>query len=200
MGTVLISTFYSFEPLVAAATRYSPSKIILLVSSSALSGKDKEKVKASIDRAKEVYGKVISLTVKTVEEGDLLGIASMTVELLKNEEGTKIINVSGGWKTLMQGVLYGCYARPELVEKIVCNDLSKDGALLELPKLSFSLSATKKEVLQSIAERKGKSIPEIADSLKISRGMLYQHLKELKENGYVDDKFYITDAGRMALL
>ena len=30
--------------------------------------------------------------------------------------------------------------------------------------------------------------------------MIYQYLKELKENGYVDEKFEITLAGRLALL
>ena len=30
--------------------------------------------------------------------------------------------------------------------------------------------------------------------------MIYQHLRELREQGYVDDDFNITDAGRLALL
>jgi DNA-binding transcriptional ArsR family regulator len=40
----------------------------------------------------------------------------------------------------------------------------------------------------------------MAKELRKTRGMLYQHLKELKEGGYVDDDFRITDAGRLALL
>jgi hypothetical protein len=30
--------------------------------------------------------------------------------------------------------------------------------------------------------------------------MVYQHLRELKDAGYVDESFNITDAGRLALL
>jgi hypothetical protein len=33
-----------------------------------------------------------------------------------------------------------------------------------------------------------------------TRGMIYQHLKELKDGGYLDDDYNITDAGKLALL
>ena len=72
--------------------------------------------------------------------------------------------------------------------------------LEELPKLTFGLSSVKRELLEEISKRSNKSISEIAKELDRTRGMLYQHLKELKENGYVDDKFDITLAGKMALL
>ena len=62
------------------------------------------------------------------------------------------------------------------------------------------IDTAKRELLEEIAKRGDKSIPEIADALDKTKGMVYQHLKELKDNGYVDEKFYITDAGRMALL
>ncbi|MBU0591686.1 MAG: CRISPR-associated CARF protein Csa3 [Candidatus Micrarchaeota archaeon] len=197
--TVLISTFYSFEPLVASATAYSPSRIALLVAGDSLNGRDGEKVKANISKAKDVYGSVAPIEVIKVNGSDLVGVAKKTVELLENEEGKKIVNISGGWKLLAQGVLYGCYARPELVEKIVCNNI-EDNTLIELPKLSFNLSSAKKELLEELLNRNGKAIAEIAKKLDKTRGMLYQHLKELKENGYVDDKFDITLAGRMALI
>ena len=51
-----------------------------------------------------------------------------------------------------------------------------------------------------MAKRNGKPISAIALKLNRTRGMLYQHLKELKELGYVDEKFEITLAGRLALL
>ena len=197
--TVLISTFYSFEPLVASATAYSPSRIVLLVAEDSLTGRDGEKVQANITRAKEVYGNVAPVEVIKVNGSDLVSVAKKTVDLLENEQGKKIVNISGGWKLLAQGALYGCYARPELVEKIVCNKI-EDNTLIELPKLSFNLSSAKKELLEELVKRNGKSIANIAKKMSRTRGMLYQHLKELKENGYVDDKFDITLAGKMALL
>jgi CRISPR-associated protein Csa3 len=159
-----------------------------------------EKVENDLKKVNETYGKVARIEIVEVEGSNLLDIASKTVELIeKSKENDVIINVSGGWKLLAQGVLYGCYARKDFITKIVCNDLENQ-SIVELPKLTFGLSSTKKELLEEIAKRGDKSISEIAKKLDKTRGMIYQHLKELKENGYIDYKFYITDAGKLALL
>lgn len=192
--TTLICTFYSFQPFMAAAHAYSPSKIILIVADDTYA-----KIEPDISKVKEVYGKVASIEIKKVKGADLLSVAETTVDLLESEPGDKIVNISGGWKLLAQGVMYGCYARPEIVQKIVCNNI-EDNSVVELPKLSFGLSMAKRKLLEAIAKREGKPIAEIAKDLGKTRGMLYQHLKELKENGYVDEKFGITLAGRLALL
>ena len=44
------------------------------------------------------------------------------------------------------------------------------------------------------------NVRSIAEKMKKTTGMLYQHLKELRELGYVNEKFEITMAGRLALL
>jgi len=134
-----------------------------------------------------------------VDQSDMFGVAKKTVELLE-KNNRSVINISGGQKLISQGVLYGCYARPELVEKIVCNELPDINRLVELPKLTFGLSQPKKDLLEEIAKRNEKPIAEIAEKLGKTPGMLYQHLKELKEAGYVDEKFEITLAGKMAVL
>ncbi|MDO8554343.1 MAG: CRISPR-associated CARF protein Csa3 [Candidatus Micrarchaeota archaeon] len=195
--TVLIATFYSFQPFIAAAHMFSPSKMIILVAEDSLKN---SKVGEDLAKVKDVYGKVAAIDIVKVPGSDLLAIASKTVELIEaNKDNRTIVNVSGGWKLLAQGALYGCYARKDMVDKIICNNL-EDNSIVELPKLTFGLSSTKKELLEEIANRKGRSIAGIAEKLDRTRGMLYQHLKELKENGYVDEKFDITDAGRMALI
>ncbi|MDO8554670.1 MAG: CRISPR-associated CARF protein Csa3 [Candidatus Micrarchaeota archaeon] len=195
--TVLIATFYSFQPFVAAAHAFSPSKMFILVAEDSLKN---SKVGDDLGKVKDVYGKVAVIDIVKVPGSDLLGIASNTVELIEaNKDNRVIVNVSGGWKLLAQGVLYGCYARKDFIDKIVCNNL-EDNSVVELPKLTFGLSSTKRELLEQIANRKGKSIADIAEKLDRTRGMLYQHLKELREAGYVDDKFEITLSGRMALL
>jgi len=192
--TTLIATFYSFEPFVAAAHAYSPSKIILIIA------KDSTKdIETQISKVKELYGSVASIKEVEVDPGDIFAVAKKTVELLEKNTHV-VVNVSGGWKLMAQGVLYGCYAKPELVETIVCNELPDINRLVELPKLTFGLSQPKHELLDEIAVRNGKPIAEIADKLGKTPGMLYQHLKELKEAGYVDEKFEITLAGKMARL
>jgi len=190
----LIATFYSFEPFVAAAHAYSPSHIHLIIA------KDSTKdISKHLEKVHDLYGKVAEIKEIEVDASDIFSVAKKTVELLE-KSNRAIVNVSGGWKLMAQGVLYGCYARPELVDKIVCNELPDINKLVELPKLTFGISQTKRELLEEIGTRKGKSIAEIAEKLGKTPGMLYQHLKELKEAGYVDDKFEITLAGRVALL
>lgn len=193
VGVTLISTFYSFEPFVVAAHAYSPSKILLVVAKDSL-----PKIEADIAKVKELYGNVASIELVRVNGSDLLSVAKDTVKLLESNK-RPVVNISGGWKLLAQGVLYGCYARPELVERIVCNNI-EDNTLVEIPKLSFGLSKAKRELLGELAGRNGKPVSAIAMRLKKTPGMLYQHLKELKELGYADEKFEITLAGRMALL
>jgi len=192
--STLIATFYSFEPFVAAAHAYSPGKIVLVI------GKDSKKdIERHLEKVHELYGKVADIKEVEVDASDIFAVAKKTVELLE-KSNRAIVNVSGGWKLMAQGVLYGCYARPELVEKIVCNELPDINRLVELPKLTFGLSQPKKELLEEIEKRNGKPIAEIAEKLGKTPGMLYQHLKELKEAGYVDEKFEITLAGRIAVL
>jgi CRISPR locus-related DNA-binding protein len=199
-GTTLICTFYSFEPIVASATQYSPKRIILLVASDSLK---KPEVRENIERAKSTYKNVVPVSVVETGDSDMLRIAGDTIKLIEAENGAGnsiVVNVSGGWKLLAQGTLYGCYAREGMVDKIICNDLSAEGRIVELPKLCFGLTKAKATVLGEIAKRDSRSMAEIAKKLGKTRAMIYQHLKELKENGYVDGKFEITLAGRLARL
>lgn len=189
----LISTFYSFEPFVVAAHKFAPTTIVLIVGEDSL-----RKIPDKIEKVKEVYAKVATIEIVPVDGGDLLCITSKTIEIIENNQNP-IVNVTGGGKLLAQGVLYGCYARRNLIQKIVCNNI-EDSSIVELPKLDLGVSSIKKEVLKEIEQRNSRSILEIAKSLDKKREGIYQHLKELKEIGYVDEKFQITLAGRLALL
>ncbi len=146
--TILIATFYSFQPLVAAAHSFSPSKMIVIIAEDSLKN---EKVSQDLDKVRDVYGKIAAVEMIKVKGSDLLAIASKTVELIEaNKDNRVIVNVSGGWKLLAQGVLYGCYARKDLIDRIVCNNL-ENNSIVELPKLTFGLSSVKKELLEEIA-------------------------------------------------
>lgn len=196
--TTLIATFYSFKPFVKAAHTFSPSRIFLLVAEESMKHED---VKNGILEVKRRYGDLSKVEIVPVPGTDLLAIAKKTAELLKawSKEGRVIVNISGGWKLLAQGVLYGCYAYPSKVERIVCNSL-EDERLVEIPRLRFDLKPAKRRLLSEISKRDGKSIAELAKKLGNTPGMLYQHLKDLREMGYVDEKFEITVAGRLALI
>jgi CRISPR locus-related DNA-binding protein len=194
--STLIATFYSFEPFVAAAHAYSPTRVILIIGNES---RKKVEEAGHLKKVYDLYGKVAEIKEVEVDPSDIFAVAKKTTELLE-KNNRAVVNVSGGWKLMAQGVLYGCYARPELVEKIVCNELPDINKLVELPKLTFGLSQPKRELLEEIEKRNGKPIADIAEKLGKTPGMLYQHLKELKEAGYVDEKFEITLAGKMAVL
>ncbi|MCL4373901.1 MAG: CRISPR-associated CARF protein Csa3 [Candidatus Marsarchaeota archaeon] len=193
--TTLIATFYSIEPFMPAALAYSPNRIVLLVDSSS------KEVRENIEKVRGTFGKVAKVEVVKVNSSDLYAIAGKAVSIIDMEDkNTRIIvNISGGWRVIATGVLLGCYARRARVHEIVTNSVPENG-LLKLPKLGYDLSEAKREVLEKIAQNEEKSVAQIAKELKKTRGMIYQHLRELIDTGYVDEKFNVTEAGRLALL
>jgi len=76
----------------------------------------------------------------------------------------------------------------------------EDSLMIDFPVLSFNLSETKKIILEEI--QKGiSSVPKLAITAGISKGMTYNHLRELKAMGYIADGengYVITDAGKIA--
>lgn len=194
----LFSTFYSFDPLIPGITKFSPKKLVLLIGKKNL---EKEKVKEDLKKVKNLFGKVMEIRVVSLDCDTILQIAKDTVSELEKQDETIIMNFSGGSKFFAFGVCYGCYARAEKVKKMVCTNLDNN-EIEEIPKLSYQISKKKKMVLEAISRRKrNESIHGIAkEKLGKSKTIVYQHLKELKEDGFIDDEFNITEAGRLALL
>ena len=195
--TTLISTFYSVEPFMPAALKFSPSRVILLINEDEKNAALKENV-AFVKKALQSAAFVKEVT---IDPYDLYDVAKKTVEIIDKENGESrhvIANVTGGRKTAMLGVVYACYARKDFVDKIVYA-IEETSELIELPKLSFEMSRTKRAILEQLAKN-AKPIPEIAEKLEKTRGMVYSHLRELKNAGYVDDEYKLTTAGKVALL
>ncbi len=195
-GITLIATFYSVEPFMPAALTFSPKRIILIVDAT------NKEVKSNIAAVEKTFGTMADVKVVRVERDNIYDTAQKVVEAIDREpakDNRIIVNVSGGWKTLTNGVLYGCYARSERIHRIFSNKIDKK-SMSELPKLNYNLGTAKREVLMRIVKRDDKTVVQIAKELKRTKGMVYQHLRELKDAGYVDESFNITDAGRLALL
>jgi CRISPR-associated protein Csa3 len=195
LDVTLIATFYSVEPLMPAALAFQPKRILLLVNK--LEGDAKQ----NIEKVKETFGKLVEVKAIKMPQDDIVGFATKMVEILDMEAKNSLIVVSigGGWRQAASGALYGCYARPDRVYKIVNNTL-EGNKVSELPKLGYSIGTQKVRILEIIAKGNDKTVSQIASQLGKTRGMIYQHLRELREQGYVDDDFNITDAGMLALL
>lgn len=197
METTLISTVYSIEPVMICITQFSPRKVVLIMEEEP--PREKEQVKKIIE---DTLGKFIKVQIKETSLYDVVQIAKDTVDTIDEEraKGRKIVvNISGGRKTQALGVLFGCYARNNDVQRIAYVT-EEEGEIIDLPILSFGISKTKKKLLEEL--KKGEtSVKNLALKLGISRGMTYNHIRELRNMGFIDpEKLEITSAGEIATL
>lgn len=142
METTLISTVYSIEPVMICITQFSPRKVVLIMEEEP--PKEKEQVQKIIE---DTLGNFIEVKIKETSLYDVVQIAKDTVDTIDEEraKGRKVVvNISGGRKTQALGVLFGCYARNNDVQRIAYVT-EEEGEIIDLPILSFGISKTKKE-------------------------------------------------------
>jgi CRISPR-associated protein Csa3 len=197
MDYTLISTIYSIEPIMVCITQFSPKKVVLLREEDAPQAK--LKVEEIIT---ETVGNFIDIETKITSLYDVVRIAQDTVDVIENEKAHNrklFVNISGGRKPQALGALFGCYARHGDIERIVYVT-EEDSQTIDLPILNFGLSPTKRMVLEEL-KKDGKSVKNLAIKIGISRGMTYNHIRELREMGFIStDKLEITTAGELAII
>jgi len=194
----LITTLYTLEPVLICVTKLSPSKIIILTE------EDTAEKKAQAEQILEAtFGKVIEIKKAVTSLYDPVKVAQDVASLIEKEhaQGRKVlINVSGGRKPQAFGALFGAYARSDMVARIVYVT-EEDNFIIDFPVLSFNISPTKKIILELI-QNGIVAVESIAVKVGISKGMAYNHLRELKSMGYITDGdgYKITDSGRLAVI
>jgi CRISPR-associated protein Csa3 len=197
MDYTLISTIYSIEPIMVCITQFSPKKVVLLREEDAPPAK--LKVEQIIS---ETVGNFIDIETKITSLYDVVRIAQDTVDVIENEKANNrklFVNISGGRKPQALGALFGCYARHGDIERIVYVT-EEDSQTIDLPILNFGLSPTKRMVLEELTNN-GKSVKNLALRIGISRGMTYNHIRELREMGFISpEKLEITTAGKLAII
>lgn len=197
MDYTLISTIYSIEPIMVCITQFSPKKVVLLREEDAPT--PKLKVEEII---KETVGNFIDIETKITSLYDVVRVAKDTVDVIENEKANDrklFVNISGGRKPQALGALFGCYARHGDIERIVYVT-EEDSQTIDLPILNFGLSPTKRMVLEELTNN-GKSVKNLAIRIGISRGMTYNHIRELREMGFISpDQLEITTAGKLAII
>lgn len=197
MDYTLISTIYSIEPIMVCITQFSPKKVVLLREEDAPQAK--LKVEEIIS---ETVGNFIDIETKITSLYDVVRIAQDTVDVIENEKANNrklFVNISGGRKPQALGALFGCYARHGDIERIVYVT-EEDSQTIDLPILNFGLSPTKRMVLEELTNN-GKSVKNLALRIGISRGMTYNHIRELREMGFISpEKLEITTAGKLAII
>jgi CRISPR-associated protein Csa3 len=180
-----------------AITKLSPEKLILLINEDV----GKERLQSEVT-LRDTVGKVIEIETLNTSVYDVVKIARDTAEIIDNEKANEkkvIVNVSGGRKTQALGALFGCYARHEKVERIVYLT-EEDNEVVEIPKLNYGISPTKKLILEEMAKGDS-SVKNLSIKIGISRGMTYNHIRELREMGLIEhNKLEITSAGQLAII
>jgi len=194
----LISTIFTLEPVIVCVTRLSPSKLILLTEEGTV-----EKKLRSEQTIEDTFGKIIKIQKKNTSLYDPVRVAQDVAKLIEEEHSPGnhvMINVSGGRKPQAFGALFGAYTRSDMVKRIVYVT-EEDNFIIDFPILSFNISNTKKIILEHI-ESGTSSVQDIAIGVGISKGMAYNHLRELKAMGYITggDGYQITDAGKIAVI
>lgn len=194
---VLISSIYSLEPVMKGIRHVSPEKIVFIHEPDP--GEELEK---NMQLLRDTIGKVTEIEVEHTDLYDVVEAARTAVEIIEREAArgnTIYINISSGRKPLALGILFGAYARNTLVKEV---DYSPEEELevMSLPLLSFGLSDTKRRILELI-EAGMTDIPEIGEKTGISRGMAYNHVRELRDQGFIHEKeMRLTTSGKLAIL
>ena len=199
MAKVLIATLYSPDPVLLAATRLGPNRLILLI--------DKEKNQEQEKGLKlimESLGRVIDVKAVKTEVYDIVEVAKKCVEIIdmQPKDDKIFINITSGRKTKALGLLFAAYARADRVRKIAYNPEEDKNAIVYLPKMSFHLTESQKKVLESIEQHGNLSYADLADKIGISKAMLYKNIEDLNDMDMisVEDGLKLTDAGKIARL
>ncbi|MDP3065393.1 MAG: CRISPR-associated CARF protein Csa3 [Methanobacteriaceae archaeon] len=197
MENTLVSTIYSLEPVMACITRFSPKKLVILRE------EDAPEKKLEAERMlTQTVGKVLEIETKFTSIYEVVKVAQDTADVIEGENanGRKVVvNISGGRKPQALGALFGCYARHKMVERIVYVT-EEDSEVVDLPILNFGISKTKLMILEEL-ENGDTSVKNLAIKIGISRGMTYNHIRELREMGFIDpQQLVITSAGELAII
>jgi len=196
MAKVLIATVYGPDPVLIAANKLGPDRMILLVDKEP--SKEQEK---SIDLIKNSLGRVVDVKVVKTEVYDIVDIARKAVEVIdmQPKDDEIYVNVTSGRKTKAIGLLFGAYTRSSKIKKILYYPEERDALAVSLPILQFKLTESQKKVLEYLEDGKFDSLMQLSERIDVSRAMLYRSIKELEEMGLIED-LKLTDAGKIARL
>jgi len=197
METTLISTLYDVEPVMICITKFSPKKVILLTEDDG-----SETMKESQETLANAFGRFIDIESRETNSNNAVEIAASVANAINNEKksGNRIVvNISGGERPQALGTLFGAYSKHQFVDRIVFVD-NKMKDIVDLPILRYGISNTKKEILNCLIEGKN-TVKELSGEIGISRGMTYNHIRELRDMGLIDkNTLEITSAGKLAIV
>jgi CRISPR locus-related DNA-binding protein len=201
MVKVLIATLYSPDPVLLAANRLGPDRLILLIDEEP--NKEQQKNYKLIE---ESLGRVVDVKKVKTKVYDIVQVAEKCVEIIdmQPKDDEIYVNITSGRKTKALGLLFASYARCNRVKKIAYNPEEDKTTVVWLPKLAFKLNESQRTILDKVdkPEYQNLSYAELAEKISMSKAMLYRSIDELRDMGYINTEngLQITDAGKIARL
>ena len=190
---VLISTIWKGSAVIQAIKLFSPNNVFFIADEPVEDIRNN-----SINMIKEIFPNLEYKTVPT-KIYDIVGIAKSVMDIIESETGNEIIvHISEGRKTMSLGLLFGAYVKRELVSSAYYIT-EETNTPIQLPLVKLKLSKQKKGLLQKIDENIT-SISELAKKLKIKAPTVYVHMKELRDDGFLNKENKLTEIGRIILL
>ncbi|PIO06938.1 hypothetical protein COT47_02185 [Candidatus Woesearchaeota archaeon CG08_land_8_20_14_0_20_43_7] len=199
MTKVLIATLYIFEPIVAAVTKISAERLILLIDK-----EPDEKQSKSLEVVKQTLGSVIEIKTIKTDVYDIVEVAREAVKIidLLSDKDEIYIDITAGRKTKSLGLLFGSYARCSRIKKIMYIK-EENKQIVYLPRLSYSITPAQHKIIEFLLNKKVTSMADFSDKVEVSKAMLYKHIKELKDMDIIEetpDGLTLTDYGRIVVL
>jgi len=190
---VLISTIWKGSAVIQAIKLFSPNKVFFIADEPVEDIRNN-----SINMIKELFPNLEYKTVST-KIYDIVGIAKSVMDIIESETGNEIIvHISEGRKTMSLGLLFGAYVKRELVSSAYYIT-EETNTPIQLPLVKLKLSKQKIQLLQKINEDIS-SMPEFEKALNVKAPTIYVHMKELRDDGFLNKENKLTEIGRIILL
>lgn len=196
---LLLTALWSTDSIFACIAKFQINKLVLLVDEVI-----KDKQKASLEQIENTFNKILKIELLNAPPYDIFEIAKVSLKYIKNnyKQFEIIINTSTGRRTQAYGMIYSTISNPHYVKEIVY--VTEDNKeIILLPKLSHGLSTFKLNILRMIDENL--NVEEISKKIEAnkklgkSKSMIYNHIRYLKQNGYLEEDGSITLAGQIVL-
>lgn len=198
MARVVISTVYSGRSIKVAIKELSPNKLILIVDKPI----DKTK-EETIKELKKFYGEVLEIETLETSLYNIPEIMEKVIKLIDKETKQSseiLLHITEGRKTTSLALLFAGYTRKENIRGAYYV-IEETNQILPLPLIRLELGNSKKKLLKEISNGNG-NVKKIEKHLKIKQSAVYQHVQELKKEGYLEDskELKLTDLGRIMIL
>src|SRR3989344_3280118 len=203
VGRVVITTFYEGSAIKKIIPKLSPNKLIILIDDLKATENKKEEMKKTLDSIKDMFRGIIEIEAIKISSYDLPKIMEEATKKIKEEydKGNEIlIHITEGRKITSLALLFAGYMNRDKI-KGAYYITEENSQLLSLPLLSLGVGESKKKILEQIFKRNGE-IKKIEKKLKIKQSAVYQHVQELKNEGYLEKgkELKLTDLGRIMIL